>query len=134
MLLVILPISRVFSVFKKESSLTIFHVTLPITFIINRSVLTVKIDTITIFLSVLPKTLKHNITFFIIFILKKNKFTDTIELTVVELSNVNVSLTRIWIVKHVDSHSMHFIVVPVTCVLIIIFESISAKTFFFSIF
>jgi hypothetical protein len=82
----------------------------------NRNVRTIKVDAVAIFLSVLPESLKNNNTLFVIFVLKQNQFTNTIKLSLTELTNIQISFRIVTVVVKVSAHTMHFIMIPVSYV------------------
>jgi len=111
-----------------------FHVFLPIPLVVDKSVISVKIYSITILLAILPESLKDYRSFFIRIVIKKYQFSNSIKLSLAELSDINKSLRIISCIVLVHTHTVHFIALPVSCVLIKVFKSISSETFLFTIF
>jgi hypothetical protein len=60
MFLIITPITRILTILEQQGSLTVFHVVLPVSFVIDAGVKAIKVDSIPVLLSILPKTLIDN--------------------------------------------------------------------------
>jgi len=107
---------------------------LPVAFIVYAGVRSVEIDSVTTFLSVLPEALEDYSAILISFALEEYEFSDSVELPFAEFSDIEISFGVGWVVIEIGAHAMHLIVIPITDVLIVVFEGIGAKPFFFSIF